>query len=81
LARTQLVEFVLRENAYRRRMMKEIAPEFWIAPRLRSGQSFEEPMQGAHIKTMGVIQTLGAAAFLRARNPPERARDAALFAT
>jgi hypothetical protein len=25
-ARTQLVEFVLRENAYRRRMMKEIAP-------------------------------------------------------
>jgi hypothetical protein len=56
VARTQLVEFVLRENAYRRRMMKEIAPEFWIAPRLRSGQSFEEPMQGAHIKTMGVIK-------------------------
>jgi hypothetical protein len=56
VARTQLVEFVLRENAYRHRMMKEIAPEFWIAPRLRSGQSFEEPMQGAHIKTMGVIK-------------------------
>jgi Strictosidine synthase len=56
VARTQLVEFVLRESAYRRRMMKEIAPEFWIAPRLRSGHSFEEPMQGAHIKTMGVIK-------------------------
>ena len=56
VARTQLVEFVLRENAYRRRMMKEIAPEFWIAPRLHSGASFEEPMQGAHIKTMGVIK-------------------------
>jgi sugar lactone lactonase YvrE len=55
-ARTQLVEFVLRETAYRRRMMKEIDPEFWIAPKLKSGMSFLEPMQGAHIKTMGVIK-------------------------
>lgn len=56
IARTQLVEFVLRENAYRRRMMKEIDPEYWIVPKLKSGQSFLEPMQGAHIKTMGVIK-------------------------
>ena len=55
-ARTQLVEFVLREPGYRRRMMAEIAPEHWVAPRLRSGRSFKEPMQGAHIKTMGVIK-------------------------
>jgi hypothetical protein len=55
-ARTQLVEFVLRENAYRRRMMAEIEPDYWIAPRLRSGQSFLEPMQGAHLKTMGVVK-------------------------
>ena len=55
-ARTQLVEFVLREPAYRRRMMKEIAPEHWIAPRLASGHSFREPMQGAHLKTMGVVK-------------------------
>jgi hypothetical protein len=55
-ARTQLVEFVLREPAFRRRMMKEIAPEHWIAPRLRSGQSFLEPMQGAHLRTMGVLK-------------------------
>lgn len=54
--RTQLVEFVLRENAYRRRMMAEIDPEFWVAPRLNSGNSFREPMQGAHLKTMGVIK-------------------------
>ena len=53
-ARTQLVEFVLREAAYRRRMMAEIDPQYWIAPKLRSGQSFLEPMQGAHIKTMGI---------------------------
>ncbi len=55
-ARTQLVEFVLREPAFRRRMTKEIAPEHWIAPRLRSGQSFLEPMQGAHLRTMGVLK-------------------------
>jgi hypothetical protein len=55
-ARTQLVEFVLRENAYRRRMMSEIDPEYWIAPKLRSGLSFLEPMQGAHLKTMGVVK-------------------------
>jgi hypothetical protein len=54
-ARTQLIEFVLREPAYRRRMMAEIDPAYWVAPRLRSGFSFKEPMQGAHIKTMGVI--------------------------
>ncbi len=55
-ARTLLVEFVLREPAFLRRMMAEIEPQYWIAPRLRSGQSFKEPMQGAHIKTMGVVK-------------------------
>jgi hypothetical protein len=56
VARSLLVEFVLREPAYRKRMMAEIDPEYWIVPRLRSGQSFKEPLQGAHIKTMGVIK-------------------------
>ncbi len=56
VARTLLVEFVLREPAYRRRMMAEIEPRYWIAPRLRSGESFKEPMQGAHLKTMGVVK-------------------------
>lgn len=56
IARTQLVEFVLREPAYRRRMMAEIDPIYWVVPRLRSGLSFKEPMQGAHLKTMGVIK-------------------------
>jgi hypothetical protein len=56
IARTQLVEFVLRENAFRRRMMNEIEPEHWIAPRLRSGKSYLEPMQGAHLRTMGVLK-------------------------
>jgi hypothetical protein len=56
IARTQLVEFVLREPAYRKRMMAEIDPEYWIVPRLRTGKSFKEPMQGAHLKTMGVVK-------------------------
>jgi hypothetical protein len=56
IARTQLVEFVLRENAYRRRMMAEIEPKYWIAPKLSSGHTFLEPLQGAHIKTMGILK-------------------------
>jgi hypothetical protein len=55
-ARTQLIEFILRERGYRKRMMREVPPEFWVAPRLRSGGSFQEPMQGAHLKTMGVVK-------------------------
>jgi hypothetical protein len=37
-------------------MMREIAPEHWIAPRLRSGDTYLEPMQGAHLRTMGVLK-------------------------
>jgi hypothetical protein len=52
--RTQLVEFVLRQKAYRIRMMKEIDPRFWIAPALTSGNTFLEPLQGAHLKMRGI---------------------------
>jgi len=54
--RTQLVEFILREPAFRKRMMAEIEPQYWVAPALRSGGTFLEPMQGAHIKTMGILK-------------------------
>jgi hypothetical protein len=37
-------------------MMAEIDPEYWIVPRLNSGKSFKEPMQGAHLKAMGVVK-------------------------
>jgi hypothetical protein len=56
VARTQLVEFVLREPAFRRRMIAEIDPVYWVVPRLSSGHSFKEPLQGAHIKTMGIMK-------------------------
>lgn len=54
--RGPLLELVLREPAYRRAMMAEVDPEFWIAPALRSGYSFREPMQGGALKQMGVLK-------------------------
>jgi len=56
VCRTQLVEFVLREKAYRERMLVEIDPRYWIAPALSSGHSFLEPLQGASVKQMGVLK-------------------------
>lgn len=56
VCRTQLVEFVLREHAYRKRMLAEIDPRYWIAPALSSGASFLEPLQGAGVKQMGVLK-------------------------
>ena len=53
--RTQIVEFVLREPAYRRRMMAEIEEAFWIAPALSSGRSFLEPLQGGGVKHMATL--------------------------
>jgi sugar lactone lactonase YvrE len=54
--RSQLIEFVLREPKYRKAMMAEVAPEYWIAPALRSGSSFHEPMQGGALKQMGILK-------------------------
>ncbi len=56
VCRTQLVEFVLREAAYRNRMIAEVDPAYWIAPALSSGRSFLEPLQGAGVKNMGVLK-------------------------
>jgi hypothetical protein len=54
--RSQLVEFVLREPAYRRRMVAEVPRPFWVAPKLRSGRSFYEPLQGGGVKHLGVLK-------------------------
>lgn len=51
-----LLELVLREPAYRQAMMAEVDPEFWVAPALRSGYSFLEPMQGGALKQMGILK-------------------------
>ncbi len=54
--RTQLVEFVLREPAYRKRMIREIDSRYWISPALNSGNTYLEPMQGAQLKVMGIVK-------------------------
>ena len=52
--RNRLIEFVLQESEYRRRMLEEIEPQFWIAPALSTHQSFLEPLQCGGVKTMGI---------------------------
>lgn len=54
--RSQLVEFVLREDAYRKRMMAEVPQQFWVAPKLRSGRSFYESLQGGGVKQLGMLK-------------------------
>ena len=54
--RTHLIEFVLREPAFRKRMIEEVDPRYWIAPALSSGDDFLEPLQGAHVKTRGILK-------------------------
>lgn len=54
--RNQLVEFVLRETRFRQDMTAQVAPEFWIAPALSSGDSYREPLQGGAVKQMGILK-------------------------
>jgi hypothetical protein len=52
--RSQLQEFVLRESRFRRQMMKEVDPDYWIAPALSSGHSFKEPLQAGGVIRLGI---------------------------
>lgn len=52
--RTQLVELVLREHAFRQEMMRRVDPELWIRPALRATGSYLEPLQGGGIKKLGI---------------------------
>ena len=54
--RSQLVEFVLSERRYRRRMLSEIDPDYWIAPCLRAGQAPQEPTQQGGVRQLGVLK-------------------------
>jgi len=54
--RGQLMEFVLREDEYRKRMIHTVPEEFWVAPSLSSGRSFLEPLQLGAIRTMGRLK-------------------------
>lgn len=54
--RTQLIEFVLREDEYRQRMIATIEPEYWIAPSLHAPTSYLEPLQGGSLKQLGELK-------------------------
>lgn len=54
--RNQLVEFILREDKFRARMLEEVPEPFWMAPSLSSWASYKEPMQGSQLKQMGVLK-------------------------
>lgn len=54
--RSQLIEFVLRETAFRERMMREIEPDHWLAPSLTPPQNFLEPMQGGALRMHSIIK-------------------------
>jgi hypothetical protein len=54
--RTQLVEFILGEDAFRRDMMETVDPEFWIRPSLRATGHPHEPVQGGGIKQLGIMK-------------------------
>ncbi len=52
--RRQMIEFVLREPAYRQRTLRELPEDLWMAPALCSGRSFQEPLQGGAVKHLGI---------------------------
>jgi sugar lactone lactonase YvrE len=52
--RTHLVEFVLREDDFRREMMRTIPQDYWVAPALASGKDCLEPLQVGGLRALGV---------------------------
>ncbi|MES0047644.1 hypothetical protein [Mesorhizobium sp. M0053] len=52
--RNRLIEFVLQETHYRRDMIDQVPPAYWVAPALASNRSFLEPLQCGGIRTMGI---------------------------
>lgn len=54
--RTQLLEFVLREHAYRKEMLATVDPRYWIAPSLAATGHYLEPLQGGAIKKLGIVK-------------------------
>lgn len=54
--RNQLLEFILREDGYRTRMLAEVDPPYWIAPSLKRAQSYLEPMQQGAQRSLGMLK-------------------------
>ncbi len=54
--RSQLLEFVLREDGFRQEMMATVEQKYWVAPALSSGQDFLEPLQQGGVRQMGILK-------------------------
>lgn len=54
--RTHIVEHVLREPAYRQKMVAQVDPALWIAPSLRTTGGYLEPLQMGAIKKLGIMK-------------------------
>jgi Strictosidine synthase len=52
--RTQLTEFVLREDGFRTRMMAEVPQKLWVGPTLGDFFDYREPTQIGRIKKLGI---------------------------
>jgi hypothetical protein len=54
-----MIEFVLRERAFCEEMIRSIDEQFWMAPSLRAGEYFKEPVQGGGIRHLGIQKPWG----------------------
>lgn len=52
--RTQLVEFILRERGFCKKMMREIPPRLWVAPSLGGSFHCLEPTQLGQMRKLGI---------------------------
>lgn len=52
----QLVEFILREGAYRRCMIADVEEQYWVAPSLSAPSSGLQPMQHGALKIHGKMK-------------------------
>jgi WD40 repeat protein len=52
----QLVEYMLREHAYRERMIADLDEQYWVAPSLTAASSGLEPMQHGALKIHGKMK-------------------------
>jgi Strictosidine synthase len=52
--RTHLIEFVLKEDDFRREMIASMPPDYWIAPAYAGGSDCLEPMQIGGVKALGI---------------------------
>lgn len=54
--RRQLIEFVLREDSYRRAMLATLDEQYWVAPALKTGIDYFEPVQSGSVRHLGIVK-------------------------